>query len=191
MNPVTLGMDALLAVLLLAAVAVGLRLNGKLKVLRESQAGFVKAVGELDLAAGRAEAGLAALRTATQEAHDQLLTRIEAARGLSTRLDEGSGRAADAVARLDAAVQGAEVAARRARIAPVPATTPELPPVQATPGPAGLRAALLAAERIVEAEVAAPTPGGLARPEPSAPAPRGPAGDRLARFVARRQGARA
>ncbi len=187
MNPVTLGMDGLLAVLLLAAVAVGLRLNGKLKVLRESQAGFVKAVGELDLAAGRAEAGLAALRTATQDAHDQLLTRIEAARGLSAKLDEGSARAGEAASRLDAAVQGAEVAGRRARIAAVPAVAPEPAPAPALE-PAGLRAALLAAERIVEAE-ARPA---AARAEPlrlDVPATPAAASDRLARFVARRRGA--
>ena len=222
MNPISLAMDGLLAVLLLTAVAVGVRLNGKLKVLRESQTGFVKAVGDLDLAAARAESGLSALRAATQEAHDQLLTRIDTARTLAARLDRAAEDAQSASARLEEGVRGAETAMRRAqaagetasriaaeRASAPPVAAPALTPAPA-PAPAALRAgfaepviraALLAAERIVEAEEtgttrpAAPPPAAPTRPAPPLAVPTrvpppGPVGDRLARFVARRQGGR-
>ncbi len=200
MNPISLAMDGLLAVLLLTAVAVGVRLNGKLKVLRESQAAFVKAVGDLDLAAARAESGLASLRAATQEAHDQLLARIETARTLSARLDRASEDAGSAAARLEEGVRGAEGAARRlhaAAEARPPAPVERRPPAEAAggapipfpslrkaPAEPDVRAALLAAGRIVQAEEAAPPPD-LHR---AAAAAATGGVDRLARFVARRRG---
>lgn len=117
MSLVSLAMDALLAVLLLTAVAVGLRLNGKLKLLRDGQGQFVRAVADLDAAAARAESGLSALRGATEEAHDALLTRIETARGLLPRLDRAGEDAASAVARLEEGVRAADAAARRTHAA--------------------------------------------------------------------------
>ena len=213
MNPVPLAMDGLLAVLLLVAVAVGLRLNGKLKLLREGQGQFVRAVGDLDAAAARAEAGLSALRGATEETHDALLTRIETARGLLPRLDRANEDAAASAARLEEGVRAADAAGRRAQSAadtaarrtaeaaerdkaverPVrrsPSAEPIPFPALRREAPRGLAEALAAAERIAAAEVA---------PEPPAPAPvreaassRAAAADsRLARFVARRQEARA
>jgi hypothetical protein len=89
-SPVAAGLDALLALLLLLALGLGLRLNARLKALRESQAGFAAAVIELNQAAARAEAGLAALKTASETAHDDLLARIETARGLVAKLDRAS-----------------------------------------------------------------------------------------------------
>ena len=94
MSPVALIMDALLAVLLTAALGLGVRLNARLKALRDGQAGFAAAVAELNQAAGRAEAGLASLKIASEEAHDQLLKRIETARELTRRLEAASTRAA-------------------------------------------------------------------------------------------------
>ena len=64
MSLIALGLDILLVGLLLAALAVGLRLNKRLKALRDSQAGFASAVRDLDAAALRAEQGLADLRAA-------------------------------------------------------------------------------------------------------------------------------
>ena len=87
MSPVGIGLDVLLIALLLVALRVGLTLNKKLNVLREGQLGFVKAVNELDTAAARAEAALKALRAASEDAHDQLLNRIETARALSAKLE--------------------------------------------------------------------------------------------------------
>ena len=102
MSPVAAGLDLLLVALLIVALVVGLRLNQRLKALRDSQASFVKAVGELDLAAARAEAGLHSLRLASEDAHDVLLTRIETARGLIARLETASDTATRATTALAA-----------------------------------------------------------------------------------------
>lgn len=90
MSPIALGLDLLLAGLLTAALMLGAKLNVKLKALRESHAGFAKAVGELDVAGRRAEAALASIRVASEETHDDLLKRIETARSLSTKLERAT-----------------------------------------------------------------------------------------------------
>lgn len=87
MSPVAIGMNLMLAVLLLLALGMGWRLNGRLKALRDSQAGFAKAVGELNAAALRAETGLADLRAATNETSEILEDRIERARNLAAKLE--------------------------------------------------------------------------------------------------------
>ncbi len=87
MSIIGIGLNLLLAVLLLAALVMGWHLNRRLQALRDSHEGFAKAVAELDVAAGRAEQGLADLRAATDEATDTLADRIEKARALTTRLD--------------------------------------------------------------------------------------------------------
>ena len=87
MSAVAIGMNLLLAGLLAAALVIGVRLNARLKALRESHEGFARAVAELDAAAARAEQGLADLRAATDEAHDALADRIGKARALTARLD--------------------------------------------------------------------------------------------------------
>jgi len=98
MSIVALGMNGLLAVLLAAALVVGLRLSGRLKALRESQDGFEAAVAELNLAAQRAEQGLADLRAATDEATDVLSDRIEKGRTLAARLETLTAAAPDRLA---------------------------------------------------------------------------------------------
>ncbi len=90
MSPVALGLDLLLIGLLIVALGVGLKLNKKLKAMRDGQVGFVAAVAELDSAATRAESALKALRAASEETHDALLTRIETARALCAKLDAAS-----------------------------------------------------------------------------------------------------
>ncbi|MBX3479574.1 MAG: flagellar positioning protein PflI [Caulobacter sp.] len=87
MSIVALSMNILLGVLLIAAMAFGWRLERQLKALRAGHDNFAKAVGDLDAAARRAEAGLAALRLASEEAEEGLAARIEAARALSEQLD--------------------------------------------------------------------------------------------------------
>jgi len=87
MSVVGLIMNLLLAGLLVAALAVGFRLNKRLKVLRDSHDGFEAAVRELNLAAARAEQGLADLRAATDEATDLLADRIEKGRALAAKLE--------------------------------------------------------------------------------------------------------
>ena len=111
MSPIALGLDILLIGLLLVALGVGLRLNKRLKAMREGQAGFVAAVAELDSAATRAESALKALRAASEDAHDALLTRIETARALSAKLDA-------------AAVEVERARAVAATAAPIPASAP-------------------------------------------------------------------
>jgi hypothetical protein len=87
MSIIAIGLNLLLAGLLAAALALGWRLNVRLKALRDSHEGFAKAVAELDAAAARAEQGLADLRAATDEATDTLADRIAKARELSAKLD--------------------------------------------------------------------------------------------------------
>ena len=65
MSPIALAMNLVLALLLLAALGFGIRLNGRLKALRDGQLDFAGAVADLDRAAQRAEKGLAELRGAT------------------------------------------------------------------------------------------------------------------------------
>lgn len=87
MTVVGIAMNLILAGLLLAAMIVGLRLNRRLGALRESHEGFEAAVRDLNLAAQRAEQGLADLRAATDEATDTLSDRIEKGRALATKLE--------------------------------------------------------------------------------------------------------
>lgn len=87
MSLIGLAMNVVLAVLLACALVLGLRLNRRLKALRDSHDGFAIAVRELNAAAERAEQGLADLRAATDEATDTLADRIEKGRALAARLE--------------------------------------------------------------------------------------------------------
>jgi len=92
MSLIAVAMNALLAVLLIVALGFGWRLERRLKALRDSHAGFAKAVADLDQAAARAEQGLADLRAATDEASEALADRIERATALAAKLDERLNR---------------------------------------------------------------------------------------------------
>jgi hypothetical protein len=120
MNPITIGMDVLLAGLLLAALFMGARLNGRLKALKESHQGFAAAVQTLDAAATKADAALKALHAASEDAHDSLLARIDTARALALKLEKASEtaeraavRAEDAFARAPAAIAAPPSTPRR------------------------------------------------------------------------------
>ena len=80
-------MNLLLAALLITALAVGFRLERRLKDLRKSHQSFTLAVQELNAASARAQAGLTQLRMAAQEAGDLLGSRIHQARELTEQLD--------------------------------------------------------------------------------------------------------
>ncbi len=96
-------MDAVLMLLLVAALGYGVRLEKKLRALREGQAAFAGAVTELNAAAARAEAALASLRASGQET-DLLHDRIVKAREVKAQLESLIARApADAPARAVAA----------------------------------------------------------------------------------------
>jgi hypothetical protein len=88
MSFVGLAMNLLLAILLAAALVMGWRLNRRLKALRDSHEGFAVAVRELNMAAARAEQGLADLRAATDEAVDVLGDRIDKGRALAAKLEK-------------------------------------------------------------------------------------------------------
>jgi hypothetical protein len=92
MSLVAVAMNGLLAILLIVALGFGWRLERRLKALRDSHAGFAKAVADLDQAAARAEQGLADLRAATDEASETLAVRIERAQALAAQLDERLNR---------------------------------------------------------------------------------------------------
>jgi len=145
MSPIALGLDILLVALLLAALVVGVRLNRRLTALRQDHQGFAKAVAELDAAAARAEKGLAHLRAAADETHDQLLNRIETARGLIGRL-EAASTAAERAAEKAAAIPAAPAprASRPLRfaeppVAPAPERSAAASPFTAPPTPAASR----------------------------------------------------
>jgi hypothetical protein len=88
MSMTAIALNGLLAVLLLVALMFGVRLERRLKALRDSHEGFAKAVADLDRAAMRAEQGLADLRAATDEAADSLADRIAQAKALAAQLDQ-------------------------------------------------------------------------------------------------------
>ena len=79
-------LDAILMLLLVAALGYGVRLEKKLTALRAGQLAFAGAVTELNQAAGRAEAALASLREASQET-DMLHDRIVKAREVKQQLE--------------------------------------------------------------------------------------------------------
>lgn len=113
-------MDAALMLLLVCAIAFGVRLERRLKVLREGQLAFAGAVTELNEAAGRAEAALASLRAAGQET-DLLHDRIVRARELKGELERLIARGGDLPERRPAVVPPAAPRVERPAPAPTPA----------------------------------------------------------------------
>jgi hypothetical protein len=163
MSPISLSMDLLLAVLLIAALGFCWRLERRLKGLRDSHADFAVAVADLDRAAQRAETGLAQLREATDEAADLLAGRIEKARELAAKLERASLAAAT--------LSGP----RPANDMPRPA------PVRAVPNPAAPRA-VPQVDPVIAAESLARRLSGDGRLIPQRPVPivGGPASQRVA-----------
>jgi len=93
MSLAALCLNGFLATLLLAALVLGLRLDKKLKGVRDGQHAFVLAVSELNAAASKAQAALADLRAATDEATDTLGGRIARGREVADRLEKLVSRA--------------------------------------------------------------------------------------------------
>lgn len=79
-------LDSILMLLLVAAIGYGIKLERKLKTLREGQLAFAAAVTELNSAAGRAEQALATLRASGHET-DLLHDRIIKARAVKQELE--------------------------------------------------------------------------------------------------------
>ena len=101
MNAIAFCLDLILASLLLAALFVGLRLDRKLKTLKDSQSGFVNAVAELDAAIVKAQEGLAVLKTTAALAESAISDRIQDAKGISARLDQNARSAGAAAEKLE------------------------------------------------------------------------------------------
>jgi hypothetical protein len=153
MSPISLSLDLLLMLLLVAALGFGWRLERRLKALRESHADFAGAVADLDRAAQRAEVGLAQLRQATDEAVDLLAGRIEKAREMASRLETLTQRAAQAPSRI--AVERPDVATP-ANIKPVSNRPANIKPANDATRPAN------AAARSPAAQVRSPVDAVLA-----------------------------
>ncbi len=79
-------LDSILMLLLVTAIGYGIKLERKLKALREGQLAFAGAVKELNNAATRAEQALATLRASGQET-DLLHDRIIKARAVKQELE--------------------------------------------------------------------------------------------------------
>lgn len=99
MSLVAICLNLLLAGLLVAALVMGVRLERRLKGVRDGQVAFTKAVADLDQSAVKARQGLADLRAATDEATDTLGGRIVRARDAADRLDALVKRAESVTAR--------------------------------------------------------------------------------------------
>ncbi len=123
-------LDCILMLLLVSALAYGVRLEKKLSALRAGQLAFAGAVHELNTAAGRAESALASLRASGEEA-DLLHDRIIKARAVKQELEVLVNRAARATP-LSAPAQAAA--------APEPAYEDTL----RRPSPAAIRAPMAA-----------------------------------------------
>ena len=134
---ISIGLNLILGVLLFCALVLGLRLERKLRGLRDSHADFAKAVSELDRAAGRTEHSLAALHAGTETAKSEVASRIDQARVACQRLEK--------------LVADADKAANRLASQPL-ALLDRAPPPPARP---------------VQAPPPAPAPSAIARPEPA------------------------
>jgi len=158
MNPVVMTLEGLLAVLLASTLLFGLKLERKLKALRQSQAGFASAVRDLDSAAARTEAGLDALRYATENAKEVMIQRMEAAQSMALRLEQITAEAEEATLRADTAARTARSSAEQVAAAAAAAAD-----------------AAAAAARPMRPERAAPEPGPIEFRIPSPPPYRTPA----------------
>jgi len=182
---ISIGLNLILGVLLFCALVLGVRLERRLRGLRDSHADFSKAVGELDQAAGRTEHSLAALRAGTETAKTEVASRIDQARIACQRLeklvadaDKAATRlAAQPLALLDRAPPPARpVQAQPPAPAPSAIARPEpeflrpAAPVQARPEPAPSRSR---AKLVDDDLFAQPSPAPVVRP-PAAPPPAAP-----------------
>ena len=83
-------MDAVLMLLLVAAVGYGIKLERKLAALRTGQIAFAQAVTELNAAAGRAEAALARI-VRTPEPLDPVAGHERFFRAMAGKTDAAKG----------------------------------------------------------------------------------------------------
>jgi hypothetical protein len=123
---ISIVLNMLLGVMLFCGLLMGVRLEKRLRGLRDSHLDFAKAVSELDHAAERTEASLASLRAGTEAARTDLAARIDQARLACQRLEQLTVAAEKALDRpLPLAAVAAE--APRASAARLAASSPERP----------------------------------------------------------------
>ena len=118
----TLGLDIVVAVLLLATIAYAMVLSRRLGALRDDKAQLQALVKSLDDSSRRAEAGIAALKTAADEIGRGLQEKVERGQALRTDLTyilEMGGTLAD---RLEGAIRAGRGDAKSA-----PAASDEAP----------------------------------------------------------------
>jgi hypothetical protein len=92
MSPITLTIEALLAIMLAACLFYFWRLDRKLSALRSGQDGIRAAAAELVQATLQAENAVRALKLTAAEAGRDLQARINDARATADRLGLGAGR---------------------------------------------------------------------------------------------------
>jgi len=138
MSLVALTLNLTLGVLLVGAMMLGLRLDRRLRALRESHLSFAKAVSELDQASLRTQAGLNELKATAEGVRAELTEQLTNARGLAERLVKLTGEAdAKAQALIKARAAAPSLASARpsllGKVAEVQASTapPAAPPVRA------------------------------------------------------------
>lgn len=112
MSLAALAYEALVCVLLAAAVVMCWRVDRRLRALRSGQDGLKETITDLNDAVDRARASLAALDRASKEQGASLKSDVEAARRLSDELRFLTDRGED---------QAQSIMARRERSAPAPA----------------------------------------------------------------------
>jgi hypothetical protein len=131
---IAIGLNLILGVLLFCALILGVRLERKLRGLRDSHADFAKAVNELDRAAGRTENSLADLRAGTETAKGEVASRIDQARVACQRLEKLVADADKAAVRLSQPLALLDRAPPPARPIQAPPAAPA-PSAIARPGP--------------------------------------------------------
>ena len=92
MSPMSLALEGLLALLLVACLFYCWRLDQRLNALRKGQDGLREAARELSETVAQAEAAVRGLRATANDAGRDLQARIDEARGLAERLGLGMGR---------------------------------------------------------------------------------------------------
>lgn len=156
-------LDSILMLLLAAAIGYGIKLEKKLKALREGQLAFAGAVTELNSAAGRAEQALATLRASGQET-DLLHDRIIKARAVKQELEVLIARAPAGLPSRGAAQPQAQVEAREEPVLELNVPASQVAPLLDDEARARRMASLMERIEGARAVMKAPAPRPVAAP---------------------------
>lgn len=161
---ISIGLNLILGMLLTCALILGVRLEKRLRGLRQGHADFAKAVGELDQAANRTETSLAALRVGTEQAKTELTSRIDQARIACQRLEKLSAEAERIADRPLPLAHPAPLAATPSAFArPEPEALRPAAPIQTRPAPAPAPAPVRSRARLIDDDLFASEPPPPAR----------------------------